>query len=162
GRVQVGRTGAPSARPVRSRPPRRRSSPARGARAAAAGCRRRRRRSGSGRLRSYRCHTCFRGMNIGPRVGSGRSGALIEIGNLANESSREASESSMLIESRLCSRARFWVSLRLDSQLSELEGALLDAHLKGCTACSSFAELAELATDEIRRAPLASTAPVPV
>ena len=100
-------------------------------------------------------------MNIGLRVGAGVE-ALIEIGNLANESSREASDSSMLIESRLCSRARFWVSLRLDSQLSELEGALLDAHLKGCAACRAFAESAELTTNELRTAPLESTAPVPV
>ena len=30
---------------------------------------------------------------------------------------------------QLCARARFWVSLRVDGELSELEGALLDAHL---------------------------------
>jgi Putative zinc-finger len=87
---------------------------------------------------------------------------MIEIDNLANESSREASDSPMLIESRLCSRARFWVSLRLDGQLSELEGALLDAHLAGCAACRSFAEVAALATGELRAAPLSTHAAVPV
>ena len=30
---------------------------------------------------------------------------------------------------QLCARARFWASLRIDGELSELEGALLDAHL---------------------------------
>jgi hypothetical protein len=61
----------------------------------------------------------------------------------------------MLIESRLCSRARFWVSLRLDDQLSELESALLDAHLAGCAACRSFAADATVTTAELRAAPLA-------
>jgi hypothetical protein len=87
---------------------------------------------------------------------------LIEIDNLANESCRDASDSPMLIESRLCSRARFWVSLRLDEQLSELESALLDAHLKGCPACRSFSAAAELTTDEVRAAPLERHAEVSV
>ncbi|HEX6762754.1 MAG TPA: zf-HC2 domain-containing protein [Gaiellaceae bacterium] len=68
----------------------------------------------------------------------------------------------MLIESRLCSRARFWVSLRLDDQLSELESALLDAHLAGCAYCRSFARTSMLATDELREAPPAAHAPVSV
>ena len=34
----------------------------------------------------------------------------------------------------LCERARFWASLRLDGELSELEGALLDAHLRAAPA----------------------------
>jgi len=66
----------------------------------------------------------------------------------------------MQLESRLCSRARFWVSLRLDDQLSELEGALLDAHLAACPACSSFAAESELATSELRDAPPARHQPV--
>jgi hypothetical protein len=66
----------------------------------------------------------------------------------------------MQIESRLCSRARFWVSLRLDGQLSELEGALLDAHLAGCPACSAFAEESAVATDRLREEPLESHEPV--
>ena len=66
----------------------------------------------------------------------------------------------MLIESRLCSRARFWVSLRLDDQLSELESALLDAHLAGCPSCRSFACESTLTTDELRAAPLTAHAPV--
>jgi len=68
----------------------------------------------------------------------------------------------MLIESRLCSRARFWVSLRLDDQLSELESALLDAHLAGCVSCRSFAADATASTAELRAAPLERHASVTV
>lgn len=38
-----------------------------------------------------------------------------------------------------CDRARTWASLRLDGELSELEGALLDAHLQRCSACAAVA-----------------------
>lgn len=99
-------------------------------------------------------------MQVGPEAGP--SGGSVAIDNLANESCRDASDSPMLIESRLCSRARFWASLRLDGQLSELEGALLDAHLAGCPACRSFAEAAESTTEELRAAPLEAHAEVPV
>ena len=68
----------------------------------------------------------------------------------------------MLIESRLCSRARFWVSLRLDDQLSELESALLDAHLASCGSCRSFAVASTLTTGELRAAPLERHASVAV
>ena len=68
----------------------------------------------------------------------------------------------MLIESRLCSRARFWVSLRLDDQLSELESALLDAHLAGCGSCRSFAADAAVTTAGLRAAPLEHHASVAV
>jgi Putative zinc-finger len=44
------------------------------------------------------------------------------------------------LEHRRCERARQWSSLRLDGELSELEGALLDRHLDGCPACASFDE----------------------
>ncbi len=37
-----------------------------------------------------------------------------------------------------CERARAWVSRRLDGDLSEFEGALLDAHVASCAACSAF------------------------
>lgn len=40
---------------------------------------------------------------------------------------------------RNCERARVWSSLRADGELSELEGALLDAHLSRCAGCRSFA-----------------------
>lgn len=38
-----------------------------------------------------------------------------------------------------CQRARSWVSLALDGELSELEHALLDAHLDRCADCRAFA-----------------------
>src|SRR3954454_7816182 len=53
-----------------------------------------------------------------------------------------------------CERARQWVSLRLDGELSELEGALLENHLESCAACRSFSERVELTTDAVRAATL--------
>jgi predicted anti-sigma-YlaC factor YlaD len=44
------------------------------------------------------------------------------------------------LENRRCERARQWSSLRLDGELSELEGALLEKHLETCVSCVSFAE----------------------
>ena len=57
------------------------------------------------------------------------------------------------VRSRACDQARSLVSLRLDDELSELEDALLDAHLGACAACSSFAQDVESATERLRRAP---------
>lgn len=45
----------------------------------------------------------------------------------------------MTIPSGHCERARQWASLHLDGELSELEHALLDAHLERCASCSAFA-----------------------
>jgi len=45
-----------------------------------------------------------------------------------------------------CEQAGQWVSLRLDGELSELEGAGLDRHLERCPSCSALAvELAGIA-----------------
>jgi hypothetical protein len=44
--------------------------------------------------------------------------------------------------SQPCARARLWVSLRLDGELSELEQALLDAHVRTCAGCRAFADAA--------------------
>lgn len=44
---------------------------------------------------------------------------------------------------QLCDRARHWASLRLDGELSELENALLDAHLARCGGCKAFAREAD-------------------
>ena len=44
---------------------------------------------------------------------------------------------------QLCDRARQWASLRVDGELSELEGALLDAHLTRCEPCRGFVREAE-------------------
>jgi hypothetical protein len=49
----------------------------------------------------------------------------------------------MSAQPHLCERARSWASLRADGELSELESALLDAHLKRCPACRRFARGAE-------------------
>jgi predicted anti-sigma-YlaC factor YlaD len=59
-----------------------------------------------------------------------------------------------LIPPSECSRVRESVSCRLDGELSELEAARLDDHLRDCAECSAYArELHALAT-ELRAAPL--------
>jgi predicted anti-sigma-YlaC factor YlaD len=62
----------------------------------------------------------------------------------------------------LCERARFWASLRLDGELSELEGALLDAHLARCEGCRAVAGGFGASTATLRSAPLERVAPVAV
>ena len=37
-----------------------------------------------------------------------------------------------------CDRAREWISLRLDDEISELEDALLETHLRRCGACREY------------------------
>ena len=61
---------------------------------------------------------------------------------------------------QLCARARFWVSLRVDEELSELEGALLDAHLARCDHCAEFHLGVEASTQAIRAASYVDHAPV--
>jgi predicted anti-sigma-YlaC factor YlaD len=53
-----------------------------------------------------------------------------------------------------CERARAWTSLRLDGELSELEGALLTAHLRQCRSCAEYAESVEGAVEALRSQPL--------
>jgi predicted anti-sigma-YlaC factor YlaD len=53
-----------------------------------------------------------------------------------------------------CDPARSFVSLGLDDELSELEHALLDAHLGHCEACREYATSVETTTRELRAAPL--------
>src|SRR5919201_1521211 len=55
-----------------------------------------------------------------------------------------------LSKGQLCERARQWASLRLDGELSELENALLDAHLGRCEACSRFVREAETIAAALR------------
>ncbi len=62
----------------------------------------------------------------------------------------------------LCERARFWASLRLDGELSELEGALLDAHLVRCAGCREIAGGFDASTAALRSAPLERVTPVAV
>jgi anti-sigma factor RsiW len=62
---------------------------------------------------------------------------------------------------QLCDRAREWSSLRLDGELSQLERALLDAHLARCAACRSFAAETAAYTLELRSfEPEQPTAPI--
>jgi Putative zinc-finger len=52
-----------------------------------------------------------------------------------------------------CDRARQWASLRVDTELSELEDALLEKHLEGCPSCRSFATRIAATTELVRAAP---------
>jgi Putative zinc-finger len=60
----------------------------------------------------------------------------------------------MYPRSQLCDRARAWASLRADSELSELESALLDAHLGRCNSCRAFAAGTETVAETLRAVPL--------
>jgi len=53
-----------------------------------------------------------------------------------------------------CDLAREAASRRLDGELSELEWARLDAHLRECGTCREFAVQTAAITGELRRAPL--------
>ena len=49
-----------------------------------------------------------------------------------------------------CERARAWVSLGLDCELSEVEEALLRAHVGCCAVCAEFARDVDGLTQELR------------
>jgi anti-sigma factor RsiW len=53
-----------------------------------------------------------------------------------------------------CDRSRAWVSLRLDGEISELEGFMLESHLARCEACRAFAAEAVGFTTRLRTAEL--------
>jgi hypothetical protein len=59
-----------------------------------------------------------------------------------------------------CERARFWASLRADGELSELESALLDAHLARCSSCRTFAQRSDEIVVGLRAARLEQPAPL--
>ncbi|MEZ5099373.1 MAG: zf-HC2 domain-containing protein [Thermoleophilia bacterium] len=65
-----------------------------------------------------------------------------------------------LSESRAarCSRAREWVSLREDGELSELEKLLLRRHLGRCPDCRAFADAVGAVTSLLRASEAASPA----
>ena len=65
----------------------------------------------------------------------------------------------MQSKSHLCERARSWASLRADGELSELESALLDAHLGRCSTCRTFARSTEEIAAALRSASLQLPAP---
>jgi predicted anti-sigma-YlaC factor YlaD len=52
-----------------------------------------------------------------------------------------------------CERARRWASLGLDGELSQVEEALLRAHVGRCAACADFALELDGLTQELRTAP---------
>ena len=54
----------------------------------------------------------------------------------------------------VCNRTREHVSLRLDTEVSELEEALAATHLRRCAACRAFAVDLEALTETLRAAPL--------
>jgi predicted anti-sigma-YlaC factor YlaD len=56
--------------------------------------------------------------------------------------------------SATCDRAREWISLRSDGELSEFECALLEAHLGRCASCSTFARDVGSITELLRAEPL--------
>ena len=58
-----------------------------------------------------------------------------------------------MTESAACNRARNWLSLQLDAELSQLERALLDSHLARCPDCAAAGERLEAVTVAIRSAP---------
>ena len=53
-----------------------------------------------------------------------------------------------------CDRAREWVSLRLDDEISELEDARLEAHLHHCGACREYEATVRGAVLAMRARPL--------
>jgi predicted anti-sigma-YlaC factor YlaD len=60
-----------------------------------------------------------------------------------------------MVRSSICERARMWASLRLDGELSELEGALLDAHLGRCAECASAVAVFAVSASTLREEALA-------
>ena len=54
--------------------------------------------------------------------------------------------------SAVCERARTYVSLRIDGELSQLEDAMLQAHLARCEPCSAYAVDVAATTRELRAA----------
>jgi predicted anti-sigma-YlaC factor YlaD len=52
-----------------------------------------------------------------------------------------------------CERARTWLSLRLDAELSQLERTLLDSHLSRCADCAAAGDRLEAVTATIRSTP---------
>jgi anti-sigma factor RsiW len=53
-----------------------------------------------------------------------------------------------------CERAREAASLSLDGELSQLESAFLERHLRRCAACGAFAVELRGVAEELRAAPL--------
>jgi anti-sigma factor RsiW len=65
-------------------------------------------------------------------------------------------------ERKSCDRARFYASLRVDGELSELESRLLAAHLGQCGPCRAFGADVEAFTAALRAAPIDPGRPVEI
>ena len=52
-----------------------------------------------------------------------------------------------------CERTRQWISVSLDSELSQFERTLVRGHVARCAACRTFEERATAVTAAVRRAP---------
>jgi predicted anti-sigma-YlaC factor YlaD len=89
-------------------------------------------------------------------------GLAAMIDNLPNYSFGGSSDILMDESGHHCERARLWASLRLDGELSELEGALLNAHLVRCAGCRAVADGFDASTTALRAAPLQRLTPVDV
>jgi len=61
---------------------------------------------------------------------------------------------ALRMQPRNCDRARAWVSLRLDGEISEIEDALLEAHLRRCASCREFEESVRGTVFALRAQPL--------
>jgi predicted anti-sigma-YlaC factor YlaD len=61
---------------------------------------------------------------------------------------------ALRLQPRNCERARAWISLRLDEEISELEEALLVTHLGRCAACREFEASVRGAVVALRAQPL--------
>ena len=55
---------------------------------------------------------------------------------------------------RRCERAREWLSLSLDGELSRFERALVDRHLSTCAECAAFGAELSAFTERVRATPL--------
>jgi predicted anti-sigma-YlaC factor YlaD len=58
------------------------------------------------------------------------------------------------IRPKSCDRARLWLSLRLDGELSAFERRLLGAHLRRCDDCCAYESGVGVATAVLRSEPL--------
>ena len=52
-----------------------------------------------------------------------------------------------------CERTRQWISVALDSELSQFERSLVRGHVARCAACRTFEERVAAVTTTVRRAP---------
>src|SRR5882757_9787265 len=59
-----------------------------------------------------------------------------------------------VVRTAQCERARVWVSLALDGELSEIEEAALRVHVGSCAGCAGFELDVVALTKELRSAPL--------